>query len=56
MCDIIDIHGYFARMDTQRVVYSSDHDFLLGVFKKSRFGENFIYWIKILLNDHNHVL
>ena len=37
-------------MDIEKVFDSLDHDFLLFAFKKNGFGENFIHWIKVLLN------
>ena len=37
-------------MDIEKAFDSLDHDFLLFVLKKFGFGENFIHWIKVLLN------
>ena len=51
MCDILDIPGYLVILDIEKAFDSLDHDFLLSVLKIFGFGENFIYWIKILLND-----
>ena len=51
MCDILDIPGYLITMDIEKVFGFLDHDFLISVFKKFGFGENYIYWIKVLLND-----
>ena len=50
MCDILDIPGYLVTMDIEKAFDSLDHDFLLFALKKFGFGENFIYWIKVLLN------
>ena len=37
-------------MDIEKALDSLNHDFLLSVLKKIGFGENFIHWIKVLLN------
>ena len=50
MCDILDISGYLLTVDIKKAFDSLDHDFLLFVLKKFGFGENFIHWIKVLLN------
>ena len=50
MCDILDIPGYLVTMDIEKAFDSLDHDFLLSAFKKIGLGENFIHWIKVLLN------
>ena len=50
MCDILDISGYLVTMDIEKAFDSLDQDFLLFVLKKFGFGENFIHWIKVLLN------
>ena len=50
MCDILDISGYLVTMDIEKAFDSLDHDFLLFALKKFGFGENFIHWIKVLLN------
>ena len=51
MCDILDIPGYLVTMDIKEAFDFLDHGFLSSVLKKFEFGENFIHWIKILLND-----
>ena len=51
MCDRLDIPGYLVTMNIEKVFYSLDHDFLLSVFKKIGFVENFIHWIKASLNN-----
>ena len=51
MCDILDIPGYLGTMDIEKAFDPLDHDFLLSVLKNFRFGENFIYWINVLLRD-----
>ena len=52
---ILDTPDYFVKTDIGKMVDSSDHNFLLSVLililVKFDFGENFIYWIEILLND-----
>ena len=50
MCDILDIPDYLVKMDIEKAFDSLDHDFLLFALKKCGFGENFIHWIKVLLN------
>ena len=37
-------------MHIEKAFHTLDHDFLLFVLKKFGFGENFIHWIKVLLN------
>ena len=40
-----------ARKDRDKRVFDSlGHDFLLSASKKFGFGENFVHWIKVLLN------
>ena len=51
MCHILDISGYLVTMDIEKAFDSLNHDFLLSVLKKFGFGENFIHWIKVLLNN-----
>ena len=50
MCDILDIPVYLVTMDIEKAFDLLDHDFLLFALKKFGFGENFIHWIKVLLN------
>ena len=38
-------------MDTEIAFDSLDHNFLISTLEKYGFGQNFILWIKILLND-----
>ena len=47
----LDIANYFATIDIEKAFDSVNLDFPLSVLKKLCFGENLIYWIKILLND-----
>ena len=56
MCDILGIPSYLVTTDIEKAFDSLDHDFLLIVLKKIGFGENFIYWIKLLLMINNHAL
>ena len=51
MCDILDIPGYLLIIDIKKTFDSLDHNFLLSALKKFGFGENFIHWIKVLLNN-----
>ena len=51
MYNILDIRSYLVTVDIEKEFESLDHDFLLSVLKKIGFGENFICWIKVLLND-----
>ena len=41
--------SFLVTMDTEKAFNSPEHSFLISVFKKIGFGENFIDWIKILL-------
>ena len=50
MCNILDIPGYLVTMGIEKAFDSLDYDFLLLVLKKFGFSENFIHWIKGLLN------
>ena len=43
--------GFLVTMNLKKAFDSFDHDFLLCVLKKFGFADNFITWIKILLND-----
>ena len=47
----MDIANYLATMDVEKAFDSVNLDFPLSVLKNLGFGENLIYWIKILLND-----
>ena len=38
-------------MDIENAFYSLDHNFLISTLEKYGFGQSFILWIKILLND-----
>ena len=51
MSDILDIPGYLVAMDIEKAFDSFNYDFLVSVLKTFGFGENYIYWIKVLLND-----
>ena len=51
MCDILDDPGYLVIMDIEKAFDSLDHDFLFSSLKKFGFGENFIHWINVLLNN-----
>ena len=51
MSDILDIPGYLVTMDIEKAFDSLDHDFLLSILKKFGFGGNFVYQMKVLLNN-----
>ena len=57
MSDIIEITkirkigGFLVTMDIEKAFDSLDHNFLISTLEKYGFGQNFILWIKILLND-----
>ena len=51
ICDILDIPGYLVTMGIEEAFDSLDHNILLSVLKTFGFGEHFIYWIKVLLNN-----
>ena len=51
ICGKENIPGYLVTMDLEKVFDSLYHDFLLCALKKVCFGDSFINWIKILLND-----
>ena len=38
-------------MDIEKAFDSLDHSFLISVLKKYGFGNNFVEWIKIILNN-----
>ena len=50
MCDIPDIPCYLVTIGIEKGFDSLDQDFLLFALKNLVFGENFIHWIKVLLN------
>ena len=45
------IPGCLVTMDLEKAFDSLDQDSIICVLKKFRFGDSFINWIKILLND-----
>ena len=51
ICGKENIPGYLVAMDLEKAFDFLDHDFLLCGLKKFDFGDSFINWIKILLND-----
>ena len=51
VCDIQKISGYLLTVDFEKAFDSLNHKFLIAVFKRNGFGENFIDWIKILLRN-----
>ena len=49
--EIRKIEGFLVTMDIEKAFDSLDHNFLISTLEKYGFGQNFILWIKILLND-----
>ena len=45
------IGGFLVPMDIEKAFDSLDHNFLISTLEKYGFGQNFILWIKILLNN-----
>ena len=45
------IGGFLVTMDIEKASDLLDHNFLISILEKYGFGQNFILWIKILLND-----
>ena len=50
-CDIQKISSYLLTVDFEKVFDSVNHKFLIAVLEKYGFDQNFIDWIKILLQD-----
>ena len=50
--DLYDIEGYILTADIEKAFDSMDHTFLIAALKKFGFGDYFIDWIKVLLNDN----
>ena len=56
VCDIEKLSGYFEKLINMTINFekafdSMNHAFLIAALKKYGFGDNFIDWIKILLNN-----
>ena len=51
ICGKGNIPGYLVTMDLEKAFDSLDPNFLIYILKKFGFGESFINWINILLND-----
>ena len=49
--EIRNIKGFLVTMDIEKAFDSLDHNFLISTLEKYGFGQNFILWIKILLNN-----
>ena len=45
------IGGFLVTMDIEKVFDLLDHNFIISTLEKYCFGQNFILWFKILLND-----
>ena len=52
ICGKENITVYLVTMDLEKAFDFLDHAFFLCALKKFGFGDSFINWIKILLNDH----
>ena len=50
-CGKENILGYLVVMDLEKAFDFLDHDFLLSVLENFGFGDNFINWSSIVLND-----
>ena len=51
VCDIEKLSGYLMTIDFEKAFDSMNHAFLTAALKKYGFGDNFIDWIKTLLNN-----
>ena len=51
VCDTEKLSGYLMIIDFEKAFDSMNHAFLIAALKKYGFGDNFIDWIKILLNN-----
>ena len=51
ICGKGNIPGYLVTMDLEKAFDSLDPNFLIYILKKFGFGESFINWINIFLND-----
>ena len=51
ICESNNIEGFLVTMDIEKAFDSLDHNFLIAVLKKFGFGNNFISWIQLLLNN-----
>ena len=49
--EIRNIEGFLVTMDIEKAFDSLDHNFLISTLEKYGFGQNFISWVKILLNN-----
>ena len=49
--EIKNIEGFLVTMDIKKAFDSLYHNFLISTLEKYSFGQNFILWVKILLND-----
>ena len=49
--EIENVEGFLVTMDIEKAFDSLDHNFLISTLEKYGFGQNFIIWVKILLND-----
>ena len=51
VCNIQKISDYLLTVDFKRTFDLLNHKLLIGVIKKHGFGEDFVDWIKILLQN-----
>ena len=45
-----ELPGYFITIDIEKAFDSVDHTFLVAVLKKFGLGDDFIRWVRIILN------
>ena len=51
VCVIEKLRGYLMTIDFEKAFDSMNYAFLIAALKKYSFGDNFIEWTKILLNN-----
>ena len=49
--DILENWRFLVTMDIEKAFDSLGHNFLISTLEKYGFGQNFISWVKILLNN-----
>ena len=49
MSEILNLEGYIVTMDIEKAFDSLSHTFLISVLKKFGFGNDFLNWIKLLI-------
>lgn len=51
VCDKENGPDYLLIIDTEKVFDSLDHNFLICILRKFVIGDNFIKWVKVLLDN-----